>query len=519
MPLSSERKAFAMTDYEDGGDDVSADEEPAAARLRFWRHPEFRKRALVAVLAVVTVVVAAQRVFGADAGAAVAAAPPPQRSQSSSIYLNTAESLGDVYDMLLSLGVEEYFPTLRNQGFTNLYVIGGSTTVPMGVKQFHWKVIRKEALALAQPDGADDRIRNSNVADEIPEATQQQLSRTICKSWAGTEGIHRFMATHRRYEKSTYVPLVIPACKGSFALEPHGVLFGQSKEDAVATTVANDEGWNKNTLTKLQVQQLRKRGVVNQLVFDHELKIMYCGIPKASALLLKAWLLRSAGAWNKQMKSNETSAAFNGPRIRSGAVLSDSEVQRYINSGGYFKFTFVRDPFTRVLAAFHERVHECPQKRSPAECRSWLRTLLGVTARRSKLEGFTFRQFVLYLEKLKDTKQEHEDVTYQTAHWMTQTDVCGLDQFVYDFIGRVESDDIDTQLLYDIVGFQGMTARQRRSFDPSQDTRNKLFHYGEDSDSVQKNVLSINKIYERDLKLLGYRGESLFSYLSGGVST
>eukprot|EP01060_Flectonema_neradi_P037850 TRINITY_DN7758_c0_g2_i1.p1 TRINITY_DN7758_c0_g2~~TRINITY_DN7758_c0_g2_i1.p1 ORF type:complete len:503 (+),score=75.25 TRINITY_DN7758_c0_g2_i1:67-1509(+) len=426
---------------------------------------------------------------------------------------NTLESLGEVQDLLIGLGFSEYFTILRNNGFTNIHILGSNvqTEPPPGIRKFHWRTIRKEAIKQTQPSVLSSLTEQEGEPD-VP-ATDAQLQKTICQSWANTEGIHAFMKKTRKLPTGTFANITIPACSGPNKLPPRGVLYGVNEDSTqITTTVGTNGGWYPNTITLNQVRDFETRGITSQFVFDHELKLAFCGAPKAGYTLTKAWMLQAAGLWD--IYNASAKSTFANKRITSGRHLKSEQIMSILNSGEYFKFTLVRDPFTRVLASYHDRISECTQKSGASECKQWYRSLGGVS--RWALKGsIDFRDYIGLMKNLKN-KVTNVDVTFLTGHWLPQTSVCALDKIAYDFIGRMESEDVDHQLLYDIVGKQGMTARQRRALDKSQNTKLHIHHYGSDSATVRENINSVTQLFEEDIRQLGYDGKSLVSYLESG---
>ena len=428
------------------------------------------------------------------------------------MWANTMESLGEVQDLLIGLGFSEHFTILRNNGYTNINILATSqATAPSGVKRYHWKTICTEAYRQTQSSALPASAGQDGESEMS--ATNSQLQKTICQSWSNTEGIHAFMKKTRKLTAGTYANITIPACSGPNKLPPRGVLYGVN-EDAtqITTTVGNNGGWYPNTVSLNQVRDLRRKGVLHQFVFDHELKLAFCGIPKAGFTLTKAWILQAADMWDVYNASAK--GTFSNQRISSGKFMTDSEIKSVLNSGEYFKFTVVRDPFTRVLASFHDRISECLQKSGSSECKQWYKSLGGVS-RWAMMGRIGFRDYLGLLKNLK-SKMSDVDITFLTGHWLPQTSVCALDKIAFDYIGRMESEDVDHQLLYDIVGKQGMTARQRRSLDKSQNTRAHVHHYGSDSEEVRDNVKAVAQIFEEDIRQLGYDGKSLANYLEAG---
>eukprot|EP00755_Sulcionema_specki_P011515 Sspe_Gene.7752::Locus_2627_Transcript_1_1_Confidence_1.000_Length_1702::g.7752::m.7752 len=426
------------------------------------------------------------------------------------LWEHSQTSLGEVQTMLTSLGLEEYFTSLRSHGYTNLHVIAATTSPPGSwIRPFHWKRLHVEAARTAKPIGFAEDKELPVKEEPPPPLPAPQLA--LCNSWSSTAGIHLFweeLQSKKAPEarKNLTIPRwTIPKCP---SIEPRGVLYDRSPTSHIASMVAMDNLWYRNTLSADQVVYLRRLGVLNQLVVDHELRIAFCGVPKAGSVAMKAWMLRAAGKWSARMAADPTT--FQGPRIESGLHMTDDKLRMVLNSGGYFKFTFVRDPFMRTLASYHERFADCPERRPPAECTAWVRALRIDQQKRLNSGELSFQQ---YLQILRSQQSQRQTVTYQTAHWLPASTVCGMGLITYDFIGRIDSKDVDTQVLYDVVGNQGMTHDQRKAFDKAESTKLQTYHYGVTKEGVAQTIKQVAEVYESDMDFLGYRGEELVAGL------
>eukprot|EP01063_Lacrimia_lanifica_P011630 TRINITY_DN18359_c0_g1_i1.p1 TRINITY_DN18359_c0_g1~~TRINITY_DN18359_c0_g1_i1.p1 ORF type:complete len:527 (+),score=164.67 TRINITY_DN18359_c0_g1_i1:57-1637(+) len=447
------------------------------------------------------------------------------------LVVSSAHALGEVMDLLISVAMVQYFPTLQKAGYTSLHAVANSQSCPAGMKMFHYRLIRREAYRLLLPEGSAEKAPLEEEHMELLPTPKAAVAHAICNSWGNTEGVHHFMNVRQKAPAATFMAVDVPACQGRAKVAARGVLYAEDADAAkaneddsasgkpgIATVVANDKGWFQNTLTMRDVAALRDRGVLRQLLFDRRHKTVFCGAPKAATDVLHAWTLDGAHLWNARTAGLNASA-FAGQldkHLVTGNYMSDHEVLEALNSGAYFKYTFVRDPFTRTLSTFDDKLYDCTRKRAGKDCRYWMWLLSGARVRRSKAEGFTFREYVKLLQK----RRYHEldvDVTYHTAHWLPQTHVCALDHIAYDFVGRTETGDKDMQTLYDLVGRQGMEARKRWLLTPAQRIDSKTHHYGADQATVTTNMEALREVYARDFELLGYKGNELIAQLRRGA--
>lgn len=132
---------------------------------------------------------------------------------------------------------------------------------------------------------------------------------------------------------------------------------------------------------------------------DLELGFFYNRVPKAANSTVMTNLAR--------LKHGEDVASRTAKRMfTSPARLSAAEVVRFED---LFKFTVVRNPYTRTLSAYLDKVER--------------------RARRAHRES-SFREFLLSLQRGK---------LYGNAHWAPQSALMLIPVERFDFIGKVET--------------------------------------------------------------------------------
>lgn len=146
---------------------------------------------------------------------------------------------------------------------------------------------------------------------------------------------------------------------------------------------------------------------------DMELGFFYNRIPKAanSTVVTNLALLR----FGREIPSRTAKKMFRTP-----SALQADEVSRF---SSLFTFTVVRNPYTRTLSAYLDKVER--------------------RALRDNKES-SFRDFLYSLQKGK---------LYSNAHWAPQSALLLLSDDQLDFIGKVES--IDTDLSFIKEKLQG----------------------------------------------------------------
>lgn len=114
------------------------------------------------------------------------------------------------------------------------------------------------------------------------------------------------------------------------------------------------------------------------------------------------------------------------PHDRAGSPIpsysaAKTPLNEVIESEAFFKFTYVRNPYTRVLSAYLDKV-----LRDPAE-RVRLLPSMGLAADSEP----TFLEFLKAIQAMRDS--------WRDIHWVTQSRLLQINNINYNFIGRFES--------------------------------------------------------------------------------
>jgi hypothetical protein len=204
---------------------------------------------------------------------------------------------------------------------------------------------------------------------------------------------------------------------------------------------------------RVSINSADARGLV-----DMELGIFCNRIPKAANSTVVTNLARLR--FGQDIRSVPAKRMFQTP-----ASLTAAEVARFDT---LFKFVIVRNPFTRTLSAYLEKIE-----------------------RRAERKGkqTTFRQF---LEEVRD------GALYRNAHWAPQSDLLLIPLEQFDFIGKVESLEQDLAAIkHRIRPDEVLPVTSARSH--ATGASEKLARYYE-PDLIDM----VRQIYQRDFELFGY---------------
>ena len=110
----------------------------------------------------------------------------------------------------------------------------------------------------------------------------------------------------------------------------------------------------------------------------------------------------------------------------------------------YFKFTFVREPFERILSAYKDKfvhIRRVDRKILAFHGREILKNFRPNASKNSleKLNDITFLEFIEYLV----TKGSNKSTPVMDWHWDSYVNICGMCAINYDFIGHYENFDQD----------------------------------------------------------------------------
>ncbi len=163
-------------------------------------------------------------------------------------------------------------------------------------------------------------------------------------------------------------------------------------------------------------------------------------------------------------------------RFRRPSRMTRAQV-RALQDGEIFRFTFVRDPYARVLSAYQDKI----MGRSPQFTRHFPQYAGGQTP--------SFAEFCRALQ---------DGLLYKDAHWAPQTSLLLLPPDRFDLIGRVETFEADIAQVVARIWNQPYAPIARVGTVTKAQTRRDDVYTDETRHLVAQ-------LYHRDFALLGYR--------------
>lgn len=192
---------------------------------------------------------------------------------------------------------------------------------------------------------------------------------------------------------------------------------------------------------------------------DYQLGFFYNRIPKAANSTIVTTLARLR--FNRDIPSKEAKKLFLSP-----ALLNKNEVQKFKK---LYRFTFVRNPFSRTLSAYLDKVER--------------------RAKRKEIES-SFKSFLLELDAGK---------LYSNGHWAPQSDLLLIPLEQFDFIGKIESLHSDLNAVTNRIQNTESDSPIKSIFSNATHANKKLASYYDDEAEDL-----VRKLYHQDFKLFNY---------------
>ena len=192
------------------------------------------------------------------------------------------------------------------------------------------------------------------------------------------------------------------------------------------------------------------------------LKILYCVTPKAASRQWRTMLYQ----FNKGLRGN----------LRLNSFTADQQRQMLET---YFKFTFVREPFERILSSYKDKfvnLRQIDRKIREFHGREILKNFRPDASKSAleKLDDITFREFIESLV----IKGSNKSTPVMDWHWDNYVNICGMCAVNYDFIGHYETFDQD---LADFKEAAELSPEETERFDAhannKSDTASSLLSY------------------------------------------
>ncbi|CAI5481047.1 unnamed protein product [Closterium sp. Yama58-4] len=201
---------------------------------------------------------------------------------------------------------------------------------------------------------------------------------------------------------------------------------------------------------------LTKQKLARFTIIEESLKLVYCAIPKVACNSWLMWLRARLGLPNPEdplLALNEKEWGLHELALD----FTEEQAIRLMTRPDFFKFTFVRNPFSRIASAYSNKLVRTDRPK--------LKTGTGWGTRQYWSNAFfhavkpmyeavkdstglvSFPDFVRLVGKLLASHRADMD-----RHLAPQEDICALSSIKYDFVGRFEHLEEDVKTVVDRFG-------------------------------------------------------------------
>jgi len=177
-----------------------------------------------------------------------------------------------------------------------------------------------------------------------------------------------------------------------------------------------------------------RRPYAKNIIVSERNRLIFCSIPKVACTNWKYLIRKWEGLDYKDISASHDHTK-SGLRYLSDYSRDDIDLTQY------YKFVFVRDPYMRLLSAYMDKLRN---KKNPSEYTMFLRSVIGYNSAKRNVTDISFATFVNSIYQNKDKAQWN-------AHWRGQNTMCGLDEFPYDFVGKMENLTAHTKIVFDAL--------------------------------------------------------------------
>ncbi|XP_071481620.1 carbohydrate sulfotransferase 11-like [Diadema antillarum] len=226
-----------------------------------------------------------------------------------------------------------------------------------------------------------------------------------------------------------------------------------------------------------------------------DMKLIYCYVPKVSCTSWKRLLLSLNGY---TCFLNDTCGADAHMLARRRFVrmsrMTVAAAQEIFTS--YTSFFFVRNPYSRVLSAYLEKVLYHPESKIQNELTEWFKEHHPGQTHENQSQPFTYREFVTHYMKAGEKNQ----------HWEDMNKLCFPCHVNYDFIGHYETLKPDSDFILDLANAPANvrfpTPQKKPTYSSDEETLAKFYSQLTDQDLDH---LTVSRGFATDATMFGYQ--------------
>lgn len=256
-----------------------------------------------------------------------------------------------------------------------------------------------------------------------------------------------------------------------------------------------EEYRNGFTENMSKTMNIMRQPFASNIVVSETNKLMYCPIPKAASSNWK-YLIRKLDGF-PDYEDLSIAHDRNKSSLRYLTDYSPLEVERLLADKQYFKFTFVRNPYMRLLSCYMDKFRNTEGNYTSTKYIPFLADAFSWRYARS-IDPFvaprpSFRSFIDAVFAANPQCMNH--------HWRPQTLLCGFDFIKYDFVGRMENLSTDARHVLQAIGHpeERFPTHHDINFPPSGaswELAQRLYS--------SEMMFKVRTLYAKDFKLLQY---------------
>lgn len=264
------------------------------------------------------------------------------------------------------------------------------------------------------------------------------------------------------------------------------------QQNSTCSTLIKDEKYTYDLFTKILSDEVTGNDL--RLVVDEKHKILYCELPKVGCTNWKRTML--------QLIHPDTYGKMDVEDIRSPHGKKGEHGYRYLSEWPpneqvemiktYYKFMFARHPFERLLSAYRDKVQK---------------VYLGNHFLKRHMDKLNDEKFNIEM----DIEGFHSFVKYlisrghdgrwgaRQRHWRRYTDVCKVCSIEWNFIGKMETINMDADYVLMDMGVDGLANYPKRNKTTRHDTMIKYY-----ADMGPETIRQLYELYKADFEIFGY---------------
>jgi len=232
---------------------------------------------------------------------------------------------------------------------------------------------------------------------------------------------------------------------------------------------------------KIRVKVLRGGVFFKTFLILKDKKILYTVVPKAANSTIKKHLWAEGGI---DLSVNEAFNKVHDYRQTAFSVesLSDQELNKALFAQDWFRFSFVRNPYTRIVSAYTDKILNLGEKTN------------GIFFKKQLFTADEKITFELFIKRICAQNKHAMD-----WHWMPQSQLLMMSMIQYDFIGKIEELHDGLEKVYELCNLNKNTTLDFGDVQINKTTKNKteiLKKISEDQLPIFSSKLA-DLVYER----------------------